>query len=239
MHLSPEQVCAHRGASGTAPENTMAAFNAACLMPVGSVEFDISLLGDGTALIHHDGVLGRTIKATGTLLDMKIDAFDTLDAGAWFGAEFAGQSVPLLADVLRLLAQHDKMPVLDVKIHANEEVAFADAIAGILAQNLSKPPLVTSFSRKFLMALRTAAPDARLGLLGEALPEDWEGFCDQLAVEAVHLDVTKCTPDDIAAIGKTGRDTRLYTVNDPASVTGHIDAGLTSVITDLPDRFFG
>ena len=237
MLLKPEQICAHRGASGTAPENTMAAFNMACNMAVGSVEFDISLLGDGNLIIHHDGVLGRTIRATGTLLEMDVAAFQNLDAGSWFDGKFASERAPLLSDVLDLLDLHGKMAVLDVKIHATEEDEFARLLAATLSERRTVPPLVTSFSRPFLCALRQECPGARLGLLDEPLPKDWQEFCDAWQIEAVHLDYTQTSVADIMAVRATGRDVRLYTANDPEAVAAHLAAGATAIITDFPEHF--
>ena len=240
MSLSPSQICAHRGASGTAPENTMAAFERACALPVGSIEFDISLLGDGALMVHHDGDLGRTIRATGTLAEMSQSDFDDLDAGSWFGAEFAGERVPTLRAVLALLAEHDKMPVLDVKLHGDETEAFAAALAAELAlpAHQAQNPLVTSFSREFLIAFRAHAPTARLAYLDEPLPADWQVFCDEIGAEAVHLDYSRTSPNAVAAVRASGRDIRFYTVNDPVAVEAHLHAGLTAIITDFPDRFF-
>ena len=240
MHLLPSQICAHRGASGTAPENTMAAFERACALPVGSIEFDISLLGDGALMVHHDCDLGRTIRATGNLAQMRQSDFDDLDAGSWFGAEFASERVPTLQAVLALLARYDKEPVLDVKLHGDESEAFAAALASELAlpAHQLQNPLVTSFSREFLVAFRKHAPTARLGYLDEPLPADWQAFCDEIDAEAVHLDYSRTSPDEVAAVRASGRDIRFYTVNDPDAVQAHFEAGLTAVISDFPDRFF-
>ena len=53
----PVMIIAHRGFSGEAPENTLAAFQKA--MEVGSdmVELDIHLSQDGEAVVIHDGTL--------------------------------------------------------------------------------------------------------------------------------------------------------------------------------------
>ncbi len=245
--LPAEMICAHRGASGTTPENTIAAFAAACAMPIGSIEFDISLLGDGRLLVHHDGELGRTIRATGSLMQMAAEDFADLDAGSWFDPGFASERAPLLSTVMQLLGQHDKLPVLDVKIHGDEALLFASALAQELAGNwfadkdvspAIRPPLVTSFSRPFLTMLRSIDPAVRLGLLDEPLPPDWQAFCDEWQIEAVHLDYAQTSPEDVAAVRASGRDVRLYTVNDPAAIADHVDAGLTAVISDFPERFF-
>ena len=54
--LSTEQICAHRGASGTYPENTHAAFDAAASVGAGWIETDIQCLADGELVIFHDAL---------------------------------------------------------------------------------------------------------------------------------------------------------------------------------------
>ncbi|MBT6566325.1 glycerophosphodiester phosphodiesterase family protein [uncultured Candidatus Puniceispirillum sp.] len=240
-YLRPEQVCAHRGASGTAPENTMIALEKACGMAVGSVEFDISMLGDGSPVIHHDAQFGRTVRGSERLQDLVLGDLDGCDAGAWFGDEFAGQKIPLLQDVLVLLGRHAKMPILDVKIHHDEHLAFAHALATTLAKVMSRTRLddylISSFSRPFLESMRTIMADAPLVLLDEALPSDWADYNDKLGLQAIHLNYRRITPDDVRAVKAAGLDCRIYTANDPVVVQPLIEAGLTSVISDFPERF--
>lgn len=240
-YLQPEQVCAHRGASGTAPENTMIALEKACGMAVASIEFDISLLGDGSPVIHHDAQFGRTVSGSHRLLDLVLGDLAGCDAGIWFGDEFAGQEIPLLRDVLVLLVRHAKMPVLDVKIHHDEHNAFARALSSTLAEVISQTGLddylISSFSRPFLASMRSVMADAPLVLLDEALPSDWADYSAALGLEAIHLDYRRITPEDVQAIILAGLDCRVYTANDPEAVRPLITAGLTSVISDFPERF--
>lgn len=240
-YLQPEQVCAHRGASGTAPENTMIALEKACGMAVASIEFDISLLGDGSPVIHHDAQFGRTVSGSHRLQDLVLGDLAGCDAGIWFGDEFAGQEIPLLRDVLVLLVRHAKMPVLDVKIHHDEHHAFARALSSTLAEVISQTGLddylISSFSRPFLASMRSVMADAPLVLLDEALPSDWADYSAALGLEAIHLDYRRITPEDVQAIISAGLDCRVYTANDPEAVRPLITAGLTSVISDFPERF--
>lgn len=240
-YLASDQVCAHRGASGTAPENTLIALEKACGMAVGSIEFDISLLGDGNPVIHHDAQFGRTVRGSERLQDLVLGDIAGCDAGAWFGDEFAGQTIPLLMDVLVLLNRYAKLPILDVKIHHDEHEAFAKALAETLTMAIGQTDLddylISSFSRPFLESMRSVMPDAPLVLLDEALPSDWAGYSDALGLQAIHLDYRRITPDDVRAVRAAGLDCRVYTANDPVVVQPLIAAGLTTVISDFPERF--
>ncbi|SVD25994.1 uncharacterized protein METZ01_LOCUS378848, partial [marine metagenome] len=74
---------AHRGASGYAPENTMAAFRLAVEMGCTEVETDTHLSADGELVLLHDATLDRTTDGTGTPSDYTLDELKQLDAGSW------------------------------------------------------------------------------------------------------------------------------------------------------------
>jgi glycerophosphoryl diester phosphodiesterase len=79
----PFRIIAHRGASGYAPENTMAAFRRAVEMGVTEVETDVSLTRDGQLLLLHDDTLDRTTDGTGLPEDFTLSELKELDASSW------------------------------------------------------------------------------------------------------------------------------------------------------------
>ena len=94
-------IIAHRGDSANAPENTIAAFDAA-LDGGGFTHFetDAQLSADGEVVVLHDETLGRTNDGAGRAADSTLQQLQQLDAGSWFGAEFAGQHIPTLRELL-------------------------------------------------------------------------------------------------------------------------------------------
>src|SRR5262245_14980881 len=93
-------VIAHRGASSYAPENALAAFDLALDMGARHLEFDVQASADGHLVVIHDDTLARTTNGTGAVSGLTLDALRSLDAGAWFRPEFAGERIPLLTEVL-------------------------------------------------------------------------------------------------------------------------------------------
>ena len=82
---------AHRGASGYAPENTMAAFDKALEMKADYIEIDVQLSKDGEVVLMHDAMIDRTTDGSGTVDDYTLEELKQLDAGSWFGPQFAGE----------------------------------------------------------------------------------------------------------------------------------------------------
>ena len=52
--MADPAIIAHRGASGLAPENTLAAFAKAIEVGADGIEFDLHLTADGAIVVHHD-----------------------------------------------------------------------------------------------------------------------------------------------------------------------------------------
>lgn len=101
--LVSDIVCiAHRGASGHAPENTLAAFREAVEIGVDGVECDVHCTKDGQVVVIHDNMLNRTTDTKGIIKEMMLDEVKKADAGSWFDPQFADQRIPTLAEVLKL-----------------------------------------------------------------------------------------------------------------------------------------
>jgi glycerophosphoryl diester phosphodiesterase len=96
------QILAHRGSSAYAPENTLAAFRLAVEQRADWLELDVQQTRDGQLVAFHDLRVERTTDGRGALRDLTLADLRTLDAGKWFGPEFAGERVPTFDEVLSL-----------------------------------------------------------------------------------------------------------------------------------------
>lgn len=85
---------AHRGASGYAPENTLAAFDKAIELGADMIETDVRQTKDGHLVLFHDPSVKRTTNGQGLVSELTLAELKALDAGSWFGREFAGQRIP-------------------------------------------------------------------------------------------------------------------------------------------------
>ncbi len=94
------KVIAHRGASGYAPENTMASIYKALEMNADYVEIDVHLSKDGKVMVIHDKDLNRTTTGSGLVADHTLEELKQLDAGSWYSEEFAGEQIPTLSEVI-------------------------------------------------------------------------------------------------------------------------------------------
>ena len=87
------RVCAHRGFSSVAPENSMAAFGAAVAMGADEIEFDLWYTKDGEIVSIHDAELDRVSDGTGYVYDYTYEELLQFDFGIKFGEEFKGLKI--------------------------------------------------------------------------------------------------------------------------------------------------
>ncbi|WP_425394987.1 glycerophosphodiester phosphodiesterase family protein [Aeoliella sp.] len=98
--LPAQGIVAHRGASDTHPENTLAAIQEAVDFGAHQVELDVQITSDGELVLMHDDTIDRTTDGTGRVQDLTLAQLKALDAGSWKGAEFAGEPIPTLQEAL-------------------------------------------------------------------------------------------------------------------------------------------
>jgi len=138
--LMSDIVCiAHRGASGHAPENTLAAFREAIEIGVDGMECDVHCTKDGQVIAIHDSTLSRTTNAKGLIEQMALDEVKKADAGSWFGPQFAGERIPTLREVLEL-TERKVVTVIEIKPDnitdkVVEEIESAKAVDHVVLQS--------------------------------------------------------------------------------------------------------
>ena len=116
-------VIGHRGASGDAPENTMAAFELALAQGADGIEFDVHLLRDGVPVVIHDARLNRTTSGRGRVRQYPAAALARLDAGSWFNRRFPARArarysacrIPRLEEVLHWVRARRCQAWLEIK----------------------------------------------------------------------------------------------------------------------------
>lgn len=116
-------IVAHRGLLQHAPENTLANFRACLELRLG-FEFDVRRTKDGHLVCVHDDTVNRTTNGTGNVADFTLEEVLRLDAGSWFDSRFAGEKVPTIEEVLKLVAdhhQHDVLIAVDLKAEGVEQ----------------------------------------------------------------------------------------------------------------------
>lgn len=147
------EVIAHRGASYLAPENTYAAAQRCIDLGVDYLEVDVQPSKDGVLYNLHDLGLNRTTNGQGSLLSKLSSEVDQLDAGSWFGPEFAGERVPRFDQFL---------PWLKGKIKVNFDIRGGDMtqlISLVRANHMEQDCFFRFISPPLALRFHVLAPD--------------------------------------------------------------------------------
>ena len=211
----PPLIIAHRGASGTCPENTLVAFARAAALGAHMVELDVQLTRDGAVVVMHDWTLERTTDGSGAVCDRTLAEIRGLDAGAWFGSAFRGTRVPTLAEVLAAVG----LPVNVELKPVGDDGLEACALAVVESASALARVVFSSFDAGALERLRACAAGATLAVLWDAGPvADAVGRARRVGARALHLRKDRTTPDALAAAAAAGLPVRAWTVNERGEI---------------------
>ena len=208
---------AHRGCSGDAPENTIAAINRALDLGLKMIEVDIQISKDKRIILHHDDELGRTSKGIGKISDMTYDDLRSIDAGAWFSEKYAGEALPLLEDVLELV-KDKAFIVIEVKpLSDSLAVEKLNALAELIqAHNAEKMVIFASFDYSALKHLKSICPDfivAAIHLPGDS--PDPALLKADIPCEGLICSVEELTPELARKCKSAGLGLGVYGVDTP------------------------
>ncbi|WP_433581680.1 glycerophosphodiester phosphodiesterase [Paenibacillus amylolyticus] len=230
------EIIAHRGASAVCPENTMSAFERSLELGATGIETDVQMTSDGRLVLIHDETLSRTGGTEGWVKDTTYDQLRTRDAGSWFHADFAGERIPSLEELFKLVQGKGTLLNLELK---NGIVSYKGmeemVIQAIRDWNLEQQVVLSSFNHASLLRCKRLAPEIRTALLYmEKLYRPYD-YAAKLEATGLHPYKLAVTQEDVAAALAHGVVTYPFTVNDPAEMQAMIDMGVQGIITDVPD----
>jgi glycerophosphoryl diester phosphodiesterase len=226
---STMQIIAHRGASGLAPENTLAAVRLAWELGADGVEVDLHLSRDGEAVVIHDKDTVRTGNQKRVVAESTWEELREIDVGAWKG--LPGERICRLEDVL---ATRPKGKILFLEIKGGD----ASGWSAWLRQHGAPDPQTTfwiSFRHDLLLALRKAWPGQRtLALVGDEgfpyradTPHDGYGISKKLIL----------SPELAAQLREAGKLWSVWTENEPSQAPRWSELGFHFLTTDHPQKF--
>jgi glycerophosphoryl diester phosphodiesterase len=232
------RIIAHRGGGTLAPENTLAGLRRARALGFGAVEFDVMLSGDGVPILMHDETLERTTSGRGAVAATPYSALAALDAGAKFGAGFAGEPVPAFAAAARLCVELGLWANVEIKPaqgHARDTGRAAAELAADTWRAAPSAPLLSSFDPEALDAARETAPELGRGLLVGEVPPDWRERLERHGCVSLNCDHARLREADARAVRDAGYWLLCYTVNDAQTARRLFGWGIDAVFTDRLD----
>lgn len=229
------RLIAHRGASGLAPENTLAAFRLALELGARAMELDVHQAADKELVVIHDEDLRRTAGRSEHIRDLSWQELCRFDVGSWFDPKFSGERIPRLGEVLDLAGKKAELH-LELK-HGSRRYPGVEArlLEFLRRRRALKDCVISSFDHEALRAVRELEPKARLGyLLGDTrLEAAWDEM-KALRAESLNLSRRKVDAARVAAAHRRRLKVLVYTVDESAEARRLKKLGVDGIFSDLP-----
>ncbi len=232
-------VVAHRGASGTAPENTLAAIRRAAALGCQWVEVDGTVTADTQAVLHHDDELDRCSDGQGLLLAAPLAELQALDFGAWFDKQFQGERIATVAQCASLCAELQLGCNLEIKVVDGWEEPTATAVCEAVGEHWShdSPLLFSSFNAEALCVAKRLLPEVPRAYLATVVPKLWQRSLEITGSSAMHCGDNAClNKKTVQALTQAGYPVRVYTVDDPVRAEELKGWGVEAIFTNFPER---
>lgn len=230
------QIIAHRGASGYAPENTLAAIRLALEQGARAVEIDVHQTRDHELVVLHDENLKRVGRKKGKIKDLRLSELAGVDVGSWFNRRFQAERVPRLEQVLDLLEGRAELH-LEIKRGSGFYPGIEERVVDLLHKRRAlKTTLVSSFDHAALYSVRSLDPAVRLGyLLGlTRLPTAFRET-SELKAESLNISMRQASARRVRAAHARGLKVLVYTVNEAAHAVRLEKMGVDAVFSNFPD----
>ncbi len=235
MVRSRPWLIAHRGASGHAPENTMAAFRLAVEQGATFIETDLHLSRDARFVAIHDATLERTTNGRGLVRDLALAELRKLDAGSWFHSSFAREPIPTLEEILDFGRDADVVFYLEIKY--DTAWGMHHALVGALRDaKESARVVVLSFDPATLDKLHRHDATLMTGLLFDRLGPDHVAMAHSVGARQLAPRADFVTSQLVERAHGADLQVATWTLNNPEHMRAVIAAGVDGVMTDYPDR---
>ena len=258
-------IVAHRGARSVAPENTLLAARRAFGFSAEQWELDVQLTRDGELIVLHDPGLMRTsdvlqkfpLRFFWQVKNFTLAEIKTLDAGSWYvkkdpfgeitnGAlspeeqlQIKDTGFPTLREALELtkeLGWSVNVEIKDISKTPGDAVIVQKTVALIQELNMVENVLISSFKHDYLKQVKALNPNIQTAALVSEM-EDPITLLRSLGADAINPDFHKIKDlGIIKEIRDAGFDVYVWTVNDENEMMQCINAGVSGIITDYPQR---
>lgn len=232
--MSPPLIIAHRGASAVAPENTIAAFEAAIAAGADGIEFDVRLTRDGVPVVIHDETLRRTSRVRGRVADLTFAELNRIDVGSWFGqGQFVNERVPSLEQLFELFRSNNMVLYLEMK--SLEQPRLAEACCQLIHDHGLKDRVVFEcFEHSALEAVRNIDSTLKTAALFQPPSSFILKRAQAIGASEIALHHRLTNKRLIEKARLANLKVVTWTVDDPAWVSRARTQGIDALITNNP-----
>ncbi|MBE5893151.1 MAG: hypothetical protein E7286_07195 [Lachnospiraceae bacterium] len=229
------RMCAHRGFSTIAPENSMPAFGAAIAMGAEEIEFDIWSTKDGVLVSCHDDTLERISDGEGKIYEHTYEELLKLDFGAKHDEKFAGLKIATFEEILRKLGGQTIMNI-HVKIWdcEFEDDKMEEIVALIRKYDCEKHIYFMTTSDRMIRKVQAYAPDLKccVGWDGNPEPLSMIDRAIELGAYKVQLFKPYFNQESVDKAHAHGILCNVFWSDDPEEAKHFLDMGIDTILTN-------
>lgn len=231
------QVWAHRGDSGSAPENTLEAFVLAVERKADGVELDVQFTRDRKLVVIHDERIDRTSDGTGLVGAMTLEELRKYNYNKTH-PEFQHCDIPTLEDVFKLLKPTELRINIELKTGINFYPGIELAVIELVERyGLENRVIYSSFNHESIKRVKGLRPGAECGFLYSSGIADAASYAASHHVEALHPAAFNMKyPGFVEACKEKGIKIHTWTVNSVNEIEQMRQYGVEAVITNFPER---
>jgi len=243
VSLPALEIIAHRGASYDAPENSLSAMKLAWEQGADAIETDIHLSKDRQIVVMHDSTTKRTGQIDRKISESAWAEIQDLEIGAWKGATFKGERIPLL-DAIFATIPKGKSIFTEIK---SSEPEILDVLGKVMVQSGKEPSQlrIITFSYQMARAAKEKFPQHPVFWLLDWKPAEGTTEYPRLSTLIAKareakldgLDLNHRFPihrEFVKEIHRAGLKLYTWTVDDATVAKAHAAAGVDGITTNRP-----
>ena len=233
------KIYAHRGSSGTHPENTIAAFLDAAKLPIHGIEFDVHLTKDGELVVIHDEKIDRTSNGTGFVKDMTLAELRNFDFGSWFSYKFKGERIPTVYEVLQIFSETTHHLNIELKSDVINYPGMTEKVLDLIGNlNLDNRVVISSFNLDAIRTVKELAPHIETGALFMKPLKNPLDYIRTIPTDALHIKVRAALKPSMRQAITEGVIVRVFTINTSKYISVLEEIGVDAIFTDFPEKLY-
>ncbi|MDR6551294.1 glycerophosphodiester phosphodiesterase family protein [Paenibacillus qinlingensis] len=229
------QVTAHRGSSGHTPENTLAAFQQAITDHAGYAELDVQETADGVVMLMHDNSADRTTGINKNMWEVTSAELQQANAGSWYHKDYKDERVPTLDEVITLAKGHLKLNI-ELKNNGHVVDLAKKTVDIIQSHDFVKECTVTSFDAELLHKVKSLNSAIKTGLIVGQNTDNLNELMKSSDYDVISAAYPLVNESFMRLAENYHKEVYVWTVNDTRMMRRMLALGVSSIITNYPDK---
>ncbi|MEW4490074.1 glycerophosphodiester phosphodiesterase [Thalassoglobus sp. JC818] len=222
-------IIAHRGASGSAPENTLSSVRRALDENADQVEIDVQETADGEVVVFHDSDFMKVSRVNLKIWDATLEKLSQIDIGSHFSSDFDQERVPTLKEVLEVCSGHAVVNI-ELKYYGHDQDLERKVVQIVEETGMTDSVVLMSLKLDAVKKMKKLRPDWTVGLLTATAIGD----LTKLEADFLAVNSSLISHAFVDRAHDRGKDVYCWTVNDSIQMSLMMSQGVDGIITDFP-----